>query len=99
MSIWTSSDGAHRDGWTISSMLVADGEPGELVAMVNEDADWWDLFRATGTATVNVLGAGQGPVSEAFARLAPSRAAPSGRAIGATRRPARGSTTPRPGCR
>ena len=25
VSIWTSADGARRDGWTISSMLVADG--------------------------------------------------------------------------
>ena len=72
VSIWTSSDGARRDGWTISSMLVADGDPGEMVALVNEDADWWDLFRATGVATVNVLARGQDWISEVFARVAPS---------------------------
>lgn len=76
VSVWTSSDGTRRDGWTISSMLVADGDPGELVALVNEDSDWWDLFRETGVATVNVLAAHQGAVSEAFARLAPSPGGP-----------------------
>ena len=57
-------------------MLVADGDPGELIALVSEDADWWDLFRETRSATVNILAEGQGPVSEAFARLAPSPGGP-----------------------
>lgn len=72
VSIWTSSDGTGSDGWTISSLMVANGEPAEIVALVNEDADWWDLFRATGLATVNVLGAGQGWIADVFARTAPS---------------------------
>lgn len=72
VSIWTSTDGERRDGWTISSMMVANGEPGEIVALVNEDADWWDLFRETGRACVNVLASGQGAVSDVFARTAPS---------------------------
>ena len=76
VSVWTSADGAARDGWTISSMLVADGEPSELVALVNEDASWWDLFRRTGLACVNVLATGQAMVSEVFARMAPSPGGP-----------------------
>ncbi len=76
VSIWTSSSGTERDGWTISSILVADGEPAELVALVDEDCDWWDLFRVTRVATVNVLGAGQGQISDAFARVAPSPGGP-----------------------
>ena len=76
VTIWTTADGARRDGWTISSVLVAEGVPGELVALVDEDCDWWDLFRVTGTATVNVLGEGQGQVADAFARVAPSPGGP-----------------------
>lgn len=76
VTIWASGSGSRRDGWTISSMLVADGDPGELIALVNEDADWWDLFRETGSATVNVLGAGQSYLSEVFARVAPSPGGP-----------------------
>ncbi|MDF1489612.1 flavin reductase [Tessaracoccus caeni] len=76
VSVWASGSGTHRDGWTISSMLVANGEPAELVALIDEDCDWWDLFQQTGLATVNVLGPGQGPVSDAFARLTPSPGGP-----------------------
>lgn len=72
VTIWTSASGQRRDGWTISSLLVGDGEPAELVALVDEDSDWWELFRETGTATVNVLGPGQGWIADVFARMAPS---------------------------
>lgn len=72
MTIWTSASEQRRDGWTISSLLVGDGEPAELVALVDEDSDWWELFRETGTATVNVLGPGQGWIADVFARVAPS---------------------------
>lgn len=76
VTIWTTAGGARRDGWTISSVLVGEGEPAELVALVDEDSDWWDLFRAVGTATVNVLAEGQGGVADAFARVAPSPGGP-----------------------
>lgn len=72
VSVWTSADGTRQDGLTVSSMLVADGDPAEIVALINEDADWWDLYRQTGRATVNILARRQHLVSEVFARLAPS---------------------------
>ncbi|HMR49013.1 MAG TPA: flavin reductase [Arachnia sp.] len=76
VSIWTSASGDRRDGWTISSMLVANGEPAEIVALIDEDSDWWSLFRRTGLATVNILGPGQGGISDVFARVAPSPGGP-----------------------
>lgn len=72
VTVWTSSIGARRDGWTISSLLVADGEPAEIVALVNEDCDWWDLFRESRIAVVNVLSPGHGTIAEVFARTGPS---------------------------
>lgn len=76
VTVWTTQHGAQRDGWTISSVLVAEGQPAEIVALVDADSDWWDLFRAAGTATVNVLGTGQGRIADAFARVAPSPGGP-----------------------
>ena len=76
VTVWTSAGGGSRDGWTISSMLVGNGEPAEMVALVDEDCDWWDLFRETGTATVNVLTQGQGWIADVFARVAPSPGGP-----------------------
>lgn len=76
VSVWASGSGRKRDGWTISSMLVANGEPAQLIALVDEDCDWWEVFRETTHAVVNVLGPGQGPVSDVFARVAPSPGGP-----------------------
>lgn len=76
VSIWTSAKGQRREGWTISSFLVATGDPAEMVVLVNEEADWWDMFRTTRRATVNVLGPGQGWISDVFARVAPSPGGP-----------------------
>lgn len=76
VTVWTSADGVRRDGWTISSVLVGEGEPAELVALVDEDCDWWELFRSTGAAAVNVLAQGQGRVADAFARATPSPGGP-----------------------
>lgn len=72
VTVWTSAADTHRDGWTISSFLVANGDPAELVALVSGDAEWWDLFRETSRAVVNVLAQGHGQVADVFARTAPS---------------------------
>jgi len=76
VTVWASAAAGRRDGWTISSVLVGEGQPAELVALIDEDCDWWDLFRSTGTAMVNVLAQGQGRVADAFARVAPSAGGP-----------------------
>ncbi|MFT3889903.1 MAG: flavin reductase [Arachnia sp.] len=76
VSIWTSGGGRAREGWTISSLLVANGDPAELVALVDEDCDWWEVVRDTGRALVNVLGPRQGHIADVFARVAPSPGGP-----------------------
>jgi flavin reductase (DIM6/NTAB) family NADH-FMN oxidoreductase RutF len=76
VTIWTTTTGDRRDGWTVSSMMVADGDPAEVIGLLDEDADFTDLVRETGRCTVNLLGSGQGPVAEAFARVAPSPGGP-----------------------
>ena len=82
VTVWTSSrpgegpEMSRRDGWTVSSMLVADGDPAEVVALLDADADFWELFAAVGTACVNVLATGQARVADAFARVAPSPGGP-----------------------
>lgn len=76
VSIWTSEADGDRAGWTISSMMVANGEPAEVVVLVNEDSDWWELFREAGKATVNVLARDQSWLAEVFAGMAPSPGGP-----------------------
>lgn len=72
VSVWTAGVGPSAAGWTLSSWLLADGEPGEVVGLVDADADLADRIRETGRWCVNVLPAGAGFVAEVFAGLAPS---------------------------
>lgn len=72
MTIWATGEGGTRSGLTISSMLVADGEPGRIIGLVNEDSDLWESLRQGRTFVVNAVGGGQGQLADAFAGLGPA---------------------------
>lgn len=76
VSIWTSARGEQRAGWTVSSFLVADGDPGEVLGLLDEDCDLADLLTGGGpdpsTVTVNLLGWPDRQLADAFAGLAPA---------------------------
>lgn len=75
VSVWTAADGGRRAGWTVSSFLVADGEPGEVVGLVDEDSDLADLLGRPGSqpaVVVNLLGWPQQQLADAFAGQAPA---------------------------
>lgn len=81
VSVWTSPSGTvasrHRPvGLTVSSMSFADGEPGELLALVDPDSELADALAADPRATVSLLPEGRSDVAQVFAGLAP---APGGR--------------------
>ena len=74
VSVWAAGSGRSRAGWTVSSFLLADGEPGEVVGLLDEDSDLADRLTAgeDPTFTVNVLGWRDRQLAEAFAGLAPA---------------------------
>lgn len=74
MTVWTSGSGADRSGLTISSVLVADGEPGQVLGLVDEDSDFWADEPLTWV--VNVLGVGHRFLADAFAGTAPAPGGP-----------------------
>lgn len=89
MTIWATGvlggeDGARpgaggpedRAGLTVSSMLVADGEPGRILGLIDEDSALWDALSNRETFAVSVLGAGQGNIADVFAGLGPSPGGP-----------------------
>lgn len=76
VSVWTTALDGRLDGWTVSSMLIADGDPAEVLALLDEDADFTDLFLTAGRCSVNLLRRGQGSIADAFARVAPSPGGP-----------------------
>lgn len=75
VSVWTAQVGGRRAGWTVSSFLVADGEPGEVVGVLDEDSDLAELVgddRFEGRIAVNLLGWEHRQLADAFAGQAPA---------------------------
>ena len=74
VSVWTTGSGRDRAGLTISSLLVADGEPARVLGLVDADSDFWD--EDPSAWVVNVLGADHRFLADAFAGTAPAPGGP-----------------------
>ncbi len=46
VSVWAAGQGAGRAGWTLSSFLVVDGEPAEVIGVLDEDSALAELLTA-----------------------------------------------------
>jgi flavin reductase (DIM6/NTAB) family NADH-FMN oxidoreductase RutF len=68
------TSGADRDraGLTVSSLLVAPGEPDHVLALVDPDSDLAVALAETGRGVVHVLSWEHRDLAEAFAGLAPA---------------------------
>ncbi|MEO6472777.1 MAG: flavin reductase family protein [Aeromicrobium sp.] len=74
VTIWATGEGRDRFGFTVSSMMIADGEPGMVAGLVDEDSDFSD---ALGDAfTINILTADHVMMAEAFAGIGPAPGGP-----------------------
>ncbi len=76
VTVWTTGSGRGRAGLTVSSLLVADGDPARVLGLVDEDSDLADALDGTGLLTVNVLGTDHRFLAEVFAGLAPAPGGP-----------------------
>jgi flavin reductase (DIM6/NTAB) family NADH-FMN oxidoreductase RutF len=76
VTVWATGSDASRAGLTVSSVLVADGEPSELLALVDPDSDFGERVLRTGTAAVSVLGPDHRAVADVLAGQAPSPGGP-----------------------
>ena len=72
VTVWASGADRSRAGLTVSSVLVADGDPAEVVALVDPDSDFAERVRQTRTAAVSVLGVDHRSVADVMAGQAPS---------------------------
>lgn len=68
VSLWTSG----QAGLTVSSMMVANGDPARLVALVDPLSDLYDELESNGTAVVQLLSWRHRDLAEAFAGTAPA---------------------------
>lgn len=72
VSVWTAERAGRRAGWTVSSMLVADGDPAVVLGLVDEDSDLADLTFDGGPIAVSLLGSQHRGLADAFAGVTPA---------------------------
>jgi flavin reductase (DIM6/NTAB) family NADH-FMN oxidoreductase RutF len=76
VSLWTTGEGPARAGLTVSSLLVANGEPARLLALVDPDSDLAESLAPGGRAAVTLLAWEHRDLAEAFAGTAPAPGGP-----------------------
>ena len=72
VTIVTAGAGDRRMGLTVSSLMIADGEPGRLLFLCGRNADLGDVIEASGGFVAHVLGSGDEWLSDRFAGIRPS---------------------------
>jgi len=76
VTVIATGTGADRAGLTVSAVLVADGEPARVLALVDDESALAGALTDTGTAAISVLGWAQRSVADVFAGLSPSPGGP-----------------------
>ena len=76
VSLWTAGDDAGRAGLTVTSLMVAWGEPARVLALVDPDSDLADVVARTGRAVVQLLSWQHRDLADAFAGTAPAPGGP-----------------------
>jgi flavin reductase (DIM6/NTAB) family NADH-FMN oxidoreductase RutF len=75
VTLWTSGAGEgplDRAGLTVTSVLVANGEPARLLALIDPDSDLAEKLAGTGAAVVAVLTWEDRGLADAFGGTAPA---------------------------
>jgi flavin reductase (DIM6/NTAB) family NADH-FMN oxidoreductase RutF len=69
VTLWTTPGPA---GLTVSSVLVADGDPGRVLGLIDPESDFWDAVARSGRFAVTPLGPGDQQTADRFAGLMPA---------------------------
>jgi flavin reductase (DIM6/NTAB) family NADH-FMN oxidoreductase RutF len=69
VTLWTAPGPA---GLTVSSMLVADGDPGRVLGLIDEESDFWDAVVRSRRFAVTPLADGDQQLADRFAGLMPA---------------------------
>jgi 3-hydroxy-9,10-secoandrosta-1,3,5(10)-triene-9,17-dione monooxygenase reductase component len=69
VALWTAPGPA---GLTVSSCLIADGEPGRVLGLVDQESSLWEAVQRNGVFTVQPLSHEQQQLADRFAGLLPA---------------------------
>jgi len=76
VTLWTCAAGDSRAGLTVSSLMVANGDPAHVLALLDPDSSFASALRASTTSVVQLLGWGHRGLADAFAGVAPAPGGP-----------------------
>ncbi len=76
VTVWAAETPAGPAGLTVSSMLVADGEPGEVVGLIDPASELFQALLGARRWAVSLLSHGDRQLSDAMAGLAPAPGGP-----------------------
>lgn len=76
VSLWTAGSDGDLAGLTVSSWMVAGGEPGRVLALLDPDADLTDVLLATGRGVLHLLAWTDRDLADVFAGTAPAPGGP-----------------------
>ncbi len=76
VSLWTAGASEQRAGLTVSSLMLARGEPARVLALLDPDADLTDRLRSTARGVVQLLQWQHRGLADAFAGTAPAPGGP-----------------------
>ncbi|MCW2780968.1 MAG: flavin reductase [Marmoricola sp.] len=76
VSLWTAGSPDARAGLTVSSLMVAGGEPGRVLALLDPDSDLRAVLEETGRGVVHLLAWQHRDLAEAFAGQTPAPGGP-----------------------
>lgn len=68
VTVWTAAGGFRgKAGLTVSSLVIAEGDPAAVVGLVGPLTDLWEALQQSGRFVVHVLSATQRQIAERFA--------------------------------
>lgn len=72
VTVWTAGDATRPTGFTVSSLVIAEGPPPSLFGLVSINSDLWDVVQETGKFVVHVLDGGKRVMADVFAGIRPA---------------------------
>jgi len=72
VTVWAAGAGRARAGLTVSSIMIAEGSPAEVIGLINPESAFAESLQPADPFTVNVLGGRQRLVADVFAGISPS---------------------------
>jgi 3-hydroxy-9,10-secoandrosta-1,3,5(10)-triene-9,17-dione monooxygenase reductase component len=101
VTVWTAGHVPGGAGLTVSSVLVAEGQPARLLGLIDPTSAFWEAAQETGAFVVHVLAAGDRALAERFSEVRPPIRGPFERLEVAVSPwgPVLGGSRPRAACR